>query len=334
MKLTHRNKLLFFLIALILTSCDYMKYKNKPQDASDLNVNEWNEAKHPNLKPMYGNIEKSAEEKANDKEYVDAMLKDNKMDTTSAAKSAMSWGWYYFFHNKIDTAMFRFNQCWLIDSTYPESYFGFAAIREYRGLTRDAEKFYQLAFKHDKTDTLSKQILNKIAEIKEQQKDTIAMLKAYQRAYNQFPKNDYASGKLGYFYSILNQSDSSIKYYNITININPEYFQTYINRGWYYRNAGKIEEAISDFSTAIKKNNISPNAYANRYSTLMSVERYKEALLDIKKCIELVPQEAVFHKDLAECYFQLNMKEDGCKELDIAIKRGDKNAGELKKKKC
>lgn len=327
-------KLIFFLITLLLSSCDYMSYKNKPEDGSDLNVNEWNEAYHSNLKPMYGNIHKTPEQIANDNEYVNGTLKDNNMDTLAALKNVTKWAWYYFYHNKIDTAMFRFNQCWLIDSTYPESYFGFAAIREYQGLNKEADVFYKLASKHDKTDTLSRKILNKIGNIKESQNDTLSMLKCYFRAYTQSKNNSEASGKLGYFYSLLNKEDSALKYYNITIEMNPEYYQTYINRGWQYRELGKIEEAIKDFSTAIIKNKTSPNTYANRYSILMQVERYKEAIADVKKCIELVPKESVFNKDLAECYFQLNKLNECCKELDNAIKKGNREAINLKKNRC
>jgi hypothetical protein len=107
-----------------------MSYKNKPKDQSDLNVNEWNEAKHPNLKPMYGNIERTTEQKLADKEFINGMLRDYK-DTTIASKKLAKRGWYYFYNNVMDTAMFRFNQCWLMDSTYAESYFGFAAHSTY-----------------------------------------------------------------------------------------------------------------------------------------------------------------------------------------------------------
>lgn len=321
------------LIAFGLTSCDFMVYKNKPGDESDLNVNRWNEAKHPNLVPMYGDHKKSAVEKAKDKEYIDAMIKDHG-DLASALKVASRWGWYYFSNGVIDTAMFRFNQCWLLDSTRPESYFGFAAIREYQRLNDEADMFYEMAYKHDTSDSLSIQNLNKIAEIKEKQNDTAAIFIAYTRSYTKFRANYHASGKLGFYYSTVNKPDSSIKYYNVTIDLIPEYFQTYINRGWQYRQEGKIENAINDFSMAIQKNNISPHAYANRYSILMQIERYEDATSDIKRCIELVPKEPGFHKDLAECYFQLGMIQECCAELDVAITLGGEGSEKLKTERC
>src|ERR1039457_2300490 len=125
--------LLFPLITLVLTSCDFMSYRNKPEDEVDRATNEWHEANNSHLKPMYGNKQPTEEQQISDNKFIAAMLKDYKDKITSAKKLA-SRGWYYFFHNKIDTAMFRFNQCWLMDSTYAESYFGFAAIKEYQRL--------------------------------------------------------------------------------------------------------------------------------------------------------------------------------------------------------
>lgn len=330
---TFKNGLLFLFIALGLTSCNFMNYKNKPQDQSDHNVNEWNEAHHPNLRPMYGNVERTKEDKLNDIEFIDGMLEDYK-DKTISAKKLASRGWYYFFHNKIDTAMFRFNQCWLMDSTYAECYFGFAAIREYQGLNNEAESFFQIAYKHDRTDTLSENILNKIADIKEQQKDTIALLKAFQRAYSKFPKNEIATGKLGFFYSTLNKPDSALKYYNITIELDPEYEQTYLNRGWLFFQTGKFNQAITDYTTVIEKNNKSVFAYANRSNALMFNKQYELAIEDINHCIELNPKHPNFHFAKAECYHQLKQDKNACEEINNGIAKGGKYSDKFKEYKC
>ena len=336
MKFTDIYRLLFFIITIGLTSCDFdiLKYKNKPQDEVEQGVNEWNEAYHSNLKPMYRNKIKNSEEKAVDKKYVDFMLAHHNGDTIIAAQKAASRGWYYFFHNVIDTAMFRFNQCWLIDSNYVESYFGYAAIREYQGINKEAEQFYQLAYRHDNTDTLSKKILNKIADIKEQQKDTVALIAAFNRAYNKFPNNEIASGKLGFFYSTILKQDSALKYYNITIELDPEYEQTYLNRAWLFYLDGKFTEAIADYTTVIGKNRQSIYAYANRGNVLMDNKQYQLAIADINHCIELDPQHPNFHFAKAECYHQLKRDKDACEEIKIGIKKGGKYTDKLKEYKC
>jgi len=311
-----------------------MSYKNKPQDQSDLNVNEWNEAKHPNLKPMYGNRIKSTEEKAADKEYVDFMLTHHNGDTIKAAKEAARDGWHFFYKKVIDTAMFRFNQSWLIDSTYAASYFGFAAIREFQGLNKDAENYFNIAYKHDPTDSLSKKYLHQIAQIREKHKDTLELINAYYRVLSKFPKDSTATGKLGFFYSAISKPDSALKYYNLTIEFDPEYEQTYLNRAWRFYLDGKFNEAIADYTTVIEKNKQSIYAYANRGNVLMDNKQYQLAISDINRCIELDPKHPNFHFAKAECYHQLKQHNNACEEIKKGIQKGGKYNDKLKEYKC
>ncbi len=323
------------ILTLTFAGCDnYEAYKNKPVDEVDLLINQRLEAKHPNLKPMYGDKVKSEEEIAIDKKYVDEMLELHNGDKTKAVKESARDGWYYFFKEKIDTAMFRFNQSWLIDKNYPASYFGFAAIREYQGIKDEAEKYFEMGYKHDPSDSLTKKYLHQIAEIKEKHKDTLALINAYYRVLSKFPKDAVATGKLGFFYSTLNKPDSALKYYNLTVEFDPEYDQTYINRGWYYFQQHKIKEAIADYTTAIEKNSKSIRAYANRANTLMLDQQFERAIPDIKKCILLDPKYPDFHNALAECYFQLNQNDKGCEELNIGIQKGGQFSDTQKQHKC
>ncbi len=334
MKLTVFCKLFFLAIPIVLTGCDFMGYKNKPQDAFDQNVNEWNEAYHSNLIPMYGNKTKSAEEKAADKKYVDFMLTHHNGDTLKAAKEAARNGWYFFYKKQIDTAMFRFNQSWLIDSTYPASYFGFAAIKEFQRLNREAENYYSIAYNHDPTDSLTKKYLHQIAQIREEQNDTLELINAYYRVLSKFPKDDVATGKLGFFYSTINQLDSALKYYNLTIELEPEYAQTYINRGWLFYQQGKYKQAIADYTTVIEKIEPSIYAYANRANAFMDDKQYQLAIADIDHCIELDPKHPNFHFAKAECYHQLMLDKNACEEIKIGIKKGGQYTDKLKEYNC
>ncbi len=325
------------LLTFLLFGCDQveniLKYKNKPADESDLHVNERIEALQPNYAPMYGRLPKTTDQILNDQLYVERMLK-LKGDKRTASKSASRDGWYYFYKEKMDTAMFRFNQAWLLDSLYPESYFGFGAIREYQGLTQQAELFYLLAYKMDKSDTLTKHCLYQIAEIKERQEDTVGVLRAYQRVHSRFPDEGVAMSKLGYFYSQTNMPDSAIKYYDLTISFDSNNVQTYINRGWFYFSSKKHKEAIRDYSKAIEKDNNSISAHANRALVLMNDKEYEKAVSDLKQCILLDPKYPGFHKGLAECYFQLGQKGKACEEINIGIKKGGQFKELLKKYQC
>jgi tetratricopeptide (TPR) repeat protein len=333
MKKTLKIIFLTSLITIGLSSCDFMNYKDKQQNQSDSNVNEWNEAYHPNLIPMYGEAQKTKEAISADKYYVDEMLKihGNKY---KAAKNTARDGWYYFFHEKMDTAMYRFNQCWLIDSSYAESYFGFAAIKEFQGHKNEAEKYYQRAYNTDISDTISKHCLLTIADIKEKQKDTLGLLNSYFRLFNKFPNDKTATGKLGFFYSTINKPDSALKYYNLTIELDSEYEQTYLNRGWLYYQEGQLNLAIADYTTVIEKNKQSIYGYVNRSIVLIEDKQYELAIKDINSSIELEPKYPDFHFTKAECYHHLNQDKKACDEIKIGIKKGGNYTDKIKGYKC
>ena len=322
-------------MTLTLAGCDnYETYKNKPIDEVDLLINQRLEAKHPNLMPMYGDKIKSSDEIAIDKKYVDEMLELHNGDKLKAVKESARDGWHYFFKEKMDTAMFRFNQSWLIDKNYPASYFGFAAIREYQGIKGEAEKYFEMGYKHDPSDSLTKKYLHQIAQIREEHKDTLELINAYYRVLSKFPKDGIATGKLGFFYSALNKPDSALKYYNLTIDFDPEYEQTYLNRAWLFYQKGEFNSAISDYTTVIDKNNLSIYAYANRGNVLMDNKQYQLAIADINRCIELDPKHPNFHFAKAECYHQLKRDNDACDEIKIGIKKGGKYTEKLNEYKC
>jgi tetratricopeptide (TPR) repeat protein len=283
---------------------------------------------------MYGNKIKSAEEKAVDKEYVEFMLTQHNGDTIKAAKTAARDGWHFFYKQVIDTAMFRFNQSWLIDSTYSASYFGFAALKEFQGQNKEAENYFNIAYEHDPTDSLIKKYLHQIAQIREQHKDTLELINSYYRVLSKFPKDDVATGKLGFFYSALHKRDSALKYYNMTIVLNPSYEQTYLNRAWLFYQEGKFHSAIEDYTTVIGKNKQSIYAYANRSNILMDIKQYELAVADINHCIELDPKHPTFHFAKAECYHQLKQHKNACEEIKIGIAKGGKYTDKLKEYKC
>lgn len=90
---------------------------------------EWNEAAKTNMRllPAYGYKEKTVDQWEADKEFIEASLK---IDTThrKASEHMVELGWKYLYGDDIKTAMYRFNQAWLMDSTNENAYWGFGAI--------------------------------------------------------------------------------------------------------------------------------------------------------------------------------------------------------------
>ena len=80
-----------------------------------------------NLLPMYGKVKKCKAQIEADSVFLKTC--DNTYpDRKQAAKYLVSRGWGYFYKNKLDTAMFRFNQAWLLDSLNADTYWGMGNI--------------------------------------------------------------------------------------------------------------------------------------------------------------------------------------------------------------
>ena len=113
-----------------------------------------------NKKPMYGNIAKSEQYKKIDNEFIAHSLKQfGSID--SATKVYIDHAWRYFYNSDLETAMKRFNQAWLLNAEYPDSYFGFAALLELQHNLSEADKFYEIALEKDNLINRASQYANR-----------------------------------------------------------------------------------------------------------------------------------------------------------------------------
>ena len=77
---------------------------------------------------MYGRVKKCAGQLAADSSFIKLCVDDYKGDRKAAANHFVERGWEFFYKNKPDTAMMRFNQAWLLDSLNAQIYWGFANL--------------------------------------------------------------------------------------------------------------------------------------------------------------------------------------------------------------
>ena len=83
--------------------------------------------KPDNLKPRYGDVVKSQEYIDLDNKFIDDVVKE--FGTREiAAKKHLNFGWNYFKKGDFNTAMRRFNQAWLLDSTLIDVNWGYGAV--------------------------------------------------------------------------------------------------------------------------------------------------------------------------------------------------------------
>ncbi len=94
-----------------------------------ITYSDWKEEAKTNIRllPEYGNVQKTEEQKKADDELIQTSIA---ADVTAAKASAhlVSLGFTYFGRRDIKTAMYRFNQAWLLDHTNENAYWGFGAV--------------------------------------------------------------------------------------------------------------------------------------------------------------------------------------------------------------
>ena len=108
-----------------------------------ISYNQWKEKAKTeiNLRPEYGNLPKDKEQIKADNDFIATVLK---LDTTrqKASENLVKLGFSYLYQGDLQTAMFRFNQAWLLNPKNENAYWGFAAV--YFSFNDDVEALKQL----------------------------------------------------------------------------------------------------------------------------------------------------------------------------------------------
>jgi len=87
----------------------------------------------------------------------------------------------------------------------------------------------------------------------------------------------------------------------------PYISRAYGNRGNYFLNNGMINEAIADFTEALKVKPDDGQSYYNRAITLIKVSRWQEALADLDSSIKYNPKFALSYSNMA--FIRYNLKD-------------------------
>ena len=96
--------------------------------SQQMTLTEWNEQAKSNIRlsPKYGHAKKTEEQKSIDKDFVEATLKTYPV-IRKASDHLIELGFKYLYKD-VKTAMYRFNQAYLLDSSNIDIYWGYAAV--------------------------------------------------------------------------------------------------------------------------------------------------------------------------------------------------------------
>lgn len=135
-----------FLLLLSTFGC-------RSQDTSELDsVDVASDAEEPiNQIPMYGYLPKTPAQRASDAALVEEVVQ-RFGDRRAASNALAQGGWDHAERGDLGTAMSRFNQAWLLDSTSAVVYWGFGTIRGQQGRSAEAVKLLSRAAVLDSTN--------------------------------------------------------------------------------------------------------------------------------------------------------------------------------------
>ncbi|WP_201985456.1 tetratricopeptide repeat protein [Hymenobacter rubidus] len=104
-----------------------------------------------NLLPMYGGFKKSRALRLADARFL-ADSDQRFASRKAAAAHFAEKGWEFFRKDDLSTAIKRFNQAWLLDSTNASAYWGFGVVESSRHHNTDALGYFRQSIRHDPTN--------------------------------------------------------------------------------------------------------------------------------------------------------------------------------------
>ncbi len=166
------------------------------------------------------------------------------------------------------------------------------------------------------------------------QKHLLKALDDYNKTINIDPGYQNSLVNRGVIKGKLNLLDSAIADFNRAIELKPENASAYSNRGLAKDNKGDIEGAIADYNIAIKQDSTFSTAYLNRGIVYRRKKNYKAANADFTKAIEI-------EKDLAAAYYFRGIdylmeqnQSAACSDLKKAAELGHRDAAVQYRRYC
>jgi tetratricopeptide (TPR) repeat protein len=214
------------ILLLSITLFSLTTFGQKVSDimGQQMTLDKWNEEAKTNIRliPKYGYITKTEEQKKADQEFIESVIKTDSTPN-KASNHLISLGFKYLYRD-VKTAMYRFNQAYLLDSTNTDIYWGFGGIYMVLGDYANAEKQYLkgLALNPQNTHLLTDYGTYFLAQYSILQpispNDTLKNLPSaisyLNRSYLLDPKDQNTTFKLSVCYLYNSDCDNAWKFYN------------------------------------------------------------------------------------------------------------------------
>ncbi|MCC8407604.1 hypothetical protein LJ707_01585 [Mucilaginibacter sp. UR6-1] len=170
------------------------------------------------LLPEFGHAVKNSGQLAADKEFIETTLADQK-NPRKASDASISRGFQYLYSGDPVTAMYRFNQAWLLDNKNENVYWGYAAVYFYFEDYNEALRQHETGLKiNPKSANLltDKGTVHFVLYTKSGNKAYFAnAIKLLESSYRIDPSNQNTSYKLSILYFNKNDCINAVKYFKV-----------------------------------------------------------------------------------------------------------------------
>ena len=128
--------------------------------------------------------------------------------------------------------------------------------------------------------------------------------------------------------------DSAIDHLDISIKLNPNFADSYNNRGIIFAEKNEFIIAINNYNKAISLKKFF-SAYLNKAIALKNIKRFHESVENFKECVNINPKEAKIYINLGNLFILLKKYSEAKDAYDRAIILDNKlaeayyNRGEL-----
>ncbi len=128
-----------------------------------------------------------------------------------------------------------------------------------------------------------------------------------------------SGGLFGKTYKLVDKDvPKALEHLNKSIELDPLLYDAYISRGKLHRENKRLEEAMADYTEAMKLKQTA-SVFNNRGNVYFSMGRYDEALKDYDEVIKRDPRDAKAYGNMGAVYAQRKQFDQALKQLNKAI---------------
>ena len=117
----------------------------------------------------------------------------------------------------------------------------------------------------------------------------------------------------------LKKYDEAIKHLDISIKLNPNYAESFGNKGIAHAEKQQYQEAINNYDKAINLKKNFYSAYLNKGIALKNTQKYKDAIRYFEFCLKINPRDPKIFNNLGNLFIKQKKFHEALKAFDKAI---------------